>query len=241
MEQHRRGLPYLGRPGLGAGPRKGAIVRARDDRPRDTRACLTAPGAKACADAYADAYADACADACDAAARPGRIARAKYATGGQTAAAPRVACGHGHQHGHNRRRRRKSTEHQRTITANSERAQWGTQVGLADRPCRSAPAGAGRRNSFIGAIRAGRASGERRARGLRRQRSARLRKFGHHQTRRQLAVRVCTQPRDAGARRSRSRRGPSNRAHGGGGPPVAGPVLRNSPERQTGRSSAISF
>jgi len=173
MEQHRRRLPHLGRPGLGVGSGRGAVAPARGAR------CRAKAGVKAGA------------DGCVAAARDTSIDPVIFgdAAGEQAAAAPRV----GSCRTERRRAERRHTElTRRTLAAHQphRRAQHSGEMGLADGSCRRTPRRAGRRDSSIGAIGSGRACRECRPRGVHRQRSARLRQSSHHQTRRQFVVRV---------------------------------------------------
>ena len=74
---------------------------------------------------------------------------------------------------------------------------------LADRASVAAAAGAGRRHLAAGAVGSGGARGLCGPGGVRRQRHSRLRQSGHHQARRQLALRVCAQQRTHACARAR--------------------------------------
>ena len=113
-------------------------------------------------------------------------------------------------------------------------------VGMAHGSERPAAAGEWRRDTAAGTIGSGRASGVRRPGRLLRHRHSRLWESHHHQARREPAVRLRPQQRSIGARGPGSCARSTDRPHGRGSSAEAGAVLRNSPQRQTRRSTAVS-
>ena len=113
---------------------------------------------------------------------------------------------------------------------------WPTQ-----RTCTRRRGRAGRRYLAAGPTGSARARGLQRPRRVHRQRNSRLRQPHHHQARRQSAFRLCAQSRARWCTKGRMSLGGQVIAHMGIGPhQVAGAVLRDSPQRQAGRSAAVS-